>query len=108
VFGLAVLAMLIAVTVGCCVAGSAVVAHRRAQSAADLAALAAAQALQQGDNGCAAADEVAAANGARLDRCRLDDFDAIVTVRVTGPALLGAPALRARARAGPDESRPAG
>jgi secretion/DNA translocation related TadE-like protein len=102
VFALAVVATLLVLTVGCCVAGSAVVTHRRAQAAADLAALAAAQALQDTGAGCAAAAATAVANGARLEDCRVVGLDAVVTVRAEGPALLGAVALRARARAGPD------
>jgi secretion/DNA translocation related TadE-like protein len=100
---LAMLAALLCLALGCCVAGAAVVTHRRAESAADLAALAAAQALQDGGGSCAAAVAIAAANGARLESCRTGGFDALVTVRVEGPALLGRLGLRARARAGPGE-----
>ncbi len=49
-----------------------VAAHRVAQSAADLAALAGARGLATGREGCAAATQVAVANGARVtDVCRL-------------------------------------
>jgi secretion/DNA translocation related TadE-like protein len=103
VFAVAVVATLLCFALGCCVAGAAVVTHRRAESAADLAALAAAQALQEGGDTCAAARAVARANGARVDSCRIVGLDAVVGVRVDGPALLGGLALPARARAGPDD-----
>lgn len=48
---------------------AAVVARHRAESAADLAALAAAQHIGVDDGPCAAAAQVAVANGARLQRC---------------------------------------
>ncbi|GGD13359.1 Rv3654c family TadE-like protein [Nocardioides daphniae] len=61
-------------------------AHRRAQAAADLAALAGAAALQQGADGCGQADEVAALNGASLVRCRVTDRRVRVVAGVRGPA----------------------
>ena len=51
------------------VVGAMVVAHRTAQSAADLAALAGAGAVADGDDAVRAAAGVAPANGARLDGC---------------------------------------
>jgi secretion/DNA translocation related TadE-like protein len=79
-----------------------VVAHRAAQSAADLAALAAASAAADGSDACGAAGSVAAANGAELTGCALDGRDARVEVRVTGPRWLGLDAdPTAEARAGP-------
>lgn len=62
-----------------------VVAHRAAQSAADLAALAAATALADGGDGCGAAASVAVANGAEVTRCVLAGQEARVSVRVVGP-----------------------
>jgi secretion/DNA translocation related TadE-like protein len=77
-------------------------AHRVAQSAADLAALAGATALADGGDGCGAAAGIATANGAALDACRVQGSDLTVTVRVTGPRWLGQSAdLVAQARAGP-------
>lgn len=72
-------------------------AHRRAEAAADLAALAAAQA-----GSCEAAARIATANGATLLGCRVVGHDALVEVGVT-PARAWAPAARltAQARAGP-------
>ena len=75
-------------------------AHQRARVSADLAALAAAQ------SDCARAEVVARANATRLDACTFAGADAIVTVSVEGPRVLGPwsgsmPRLRASARAGP-------
>ncbi|WP_426242841.1 Rv3654c family TadE-like protein [Nocardioides sp. LHG3406-4] len=77
-------------------------AHRRAQSAADLAALAAADALSRGGDGCVVAGAVAQANGAALASCRVEGADVWVEVRVRGPDWRGAGRDHvARARAGP-------
>lgn len=65
------------------------VAHRAAQSAADLAALAGAGVHQRGEDGCAAAGRVAAANQARLVTCELRGAAVVVRVEVTGPRFLG-------------------
>jgi secretion/DNA translocation related TadE-like protein len=66
------------------VAGQAVV-RQRAATAADLSALAAAQAV--GD-GCAQAARVASANGASLVSCGFDGADAIVEVSRPSPAIV--------------------
>jgi secretion/DNA translocation related TadE-like protein len=80
--------------------GSVVVSRHRAQSAADLAALAAAAAAVRGvDAACAAADETTARGRATVRECRLDGWDAVVTVVV--PVGLGAGEAVAAARAGP-------
>jgi secretion/DNA translocation related TadE-like protein len=96
------LGVLITLSLFVAVVGGAVVDHRRVASAADLAALAGAQALQDGRPGCATAGAVARRNGARLTGCT-----------VTGPVLsLGAArttrsvlghrlVVRSTARAGP-------
>lgn len=77
-----------------------VVEHRRAQAAADLAALAAAG----GD--CGAAAPVAEANGARLVACTPTGPDVVVEVSVAVDGWLGPDAtLAARARAGPGTGR---
>ena len=86
------------------VAGAAValvVTHRKAQAAADLAALAGAVALRAGGDGCAGAGRVAEANGAVLRGCSVSGAEVLVTVVVTAPGVLGSRELRARARAGP-------
>ncbi|HWJ81807.1 MAG TPA: Rv3654c family TadE-like protein [Nocardioides sp.] len=84
------------------VASAMVVAHRQAQAAADLAALAAASAVASGGDPCGEGAAVAEANGARLVACTLDGSDAVVEVVAPGPRWLGQQAdLTGRARAGP-------
>jgi secretion/DNA translocation related TadE-like protein len=79
-----------------------VVAHRRAQSAADLAALAGASAAANGRPACDSARTVALLNGAELTGCAVTDRTVAVSVRVPGPHWLGQQAdLTAEARAGP-------
>ena len=78
-----------------------VVAHRHAQSAADLAALAGAAAIGTSAAPCAAAGRVAAANGAAVESCRSTPKDITLVVSVAGPELTGhLITLRAVARAG--------
>ena len=91
--------------IGCALSSAAalVVDHRRAQSAADLAALAGAGAFAQGADGCAAAGINAAENDADLVVCQQSGRAVQVTVSVDGPVLLGrATSLEAVARAGPE------
>ncbi|MDT5016387.1 MAG: hypothetical protein QOD39_2547 [Mycobacterium sp.] len=100
------MAVLLAITVGCGYVGAAVVARHRAQAAADLAALAAAVAIPRGaDAACARAVAVAQAMRTAVRQCAVDDLDVAVTVEAsvrlgritTGPA-------RAVARAGPADT----
>ncbi|MFE9366902.1 Rv3654c family TadE-like protein [Streptomyces sp. NPDC006978] len=80
--------------------GQAVSARHRAGGAADLAALAAAdQALRSAEAACAAAGEVAEAQGAEIVRCGVTGEIADVTVR----ARFGPYAPEVRSRAGPPE-----
>jgi len=94
------LVMLLVVTwisVGC--VNVAVAAHR-AGAAADLAALAGAQALRVGADACAAVGPVAAHNGGRVTACAVEGADVRVTVEVDTPAMVGlvwSPASSARA-----------
>jgi secretion/DNA translocation related TadE-like protein len=85
------------------VVGSAVIARHRAQSAADLAALAAAGRLAEGQNtACGWAVSVAHQMNARATSCAVESLDVVVTVDVD--ATLGRWGLgvaRAVARAGP-------
>ena len=77
-------------------------AHRLAQSGADLAALAGAQGIASGRDGCSEAGRIAEANHVHLDACRVAGRDVLVTVRADGPRWLGQQAdLSAEARAGP-------
>lgn len=94
-------AALVAVTMGGVWIGAAVVARHRAQSAADLAALLAAQRIPAGPSAaCRGAGDLATAMGAALTQCGLDRLDVVVAVEVPSPVPLGGRAL-ASARAGP-------
>ncbi|MEU9042487.1 MULTISPECIES: Rv3654c family TadE-like protein [unclassified Kitasatospora] len=87
--------------------GSVVAARHRAESAADLAALAAAdRLLLDPDGGCARAAGIAAAQGAGLVSCVVDRsadvVEVVAEVRVGWlPVRLPVGPARARARAGP-------
>jgi secretion/DNA translocation related TadE-like protein len=91
--------VLMFVMVGLAAAGGLVTAQRRAQAAADLAALGGADALT---DACAQAGRVAGANDAALDECHVDGAVVSVSVSVPGPDV---PWTRVRvtaeARAGP-------
>lgn len=101
-FAVACLGLLVLVGAALAVVGALVVDHRRAQSAADLGALAGAAASARGEDGCAAAGRTAAANGARVLSCGVMAGGLRVTVVVPGPRWLGSVGdLRAEARAGP-------
>lgn len=98
-------AALAAVAVAMLYVGGAVVARHRAQSTADLAALAAAQQhVLAAPDPCSAATEIAEAQrvGGRITRCEVDGVDVVLTVAV--PVRLGPFGVRqavASARAGP-------
>ena len=84
------------------VVASMVYAHRVAQSAADLSAIAGAQARARGRDPCGAAAALAKANGAVLDSCVVEGLDVRVSPTVTGPHWLGQHHdLSAQALAGP-------
>jgi secretion/DNA translocation related TadE-like protein len=92
------------VVVGLAVAGvtGVVVAHRRAQSAADLSVLAGARAVSRAVDPCGSARQVAEANDARLESCTVEGRDVLVAVSVTARPGFGLSFdLFARARAGP-------
>ncbi|WP_239455512.1 Rv3654c family TadE-like protein [Nocardioides gilvus] len=94
--------VLLFVTIALVLCAGLVRAHRMAQSAADLAALAGARALTVGADGCAEAASVATANGAALAGCDVQGEVVHVTVTVPGPAWPGLDAeLSGAARAGP-------
>ena len=99
---MAFLSLLLLVGSALGVVAAMVGAHRIAQSAADLAALAAAVDLQEGADACAAASRIAGANHARLSSCTVQGEEVVVVVTVAGPRWLGQTSdLSARARAGP-------
>ena len=66
---LAMAGVLLVVALAVALAEGLVVGHRRAQAAADLAALAGAGAAARGEDPCDAARAVAVANGAALTAC---------------------------------------
>jgi secretion/DNA translocation related TadE-like protein len=86
--------------------GAAISVRHRAETAADLAALSGASALQRGTPGCSAAGVVARANGAELADCTVNGVMVNVTVRLRpqGP-LARLPAATAGAQAGPAAGR---
>jgi len=94
-------AVLLTVTGGAGYLGAAVVARHQAQSAADLAALAAAARVPAGaESACAQAGVVARAMRARTAACAVEDLDVVVAVEV-GLAVSRWGGARAAARAGP-------
>src|SRR5829696_1364993 len=99
--GLAALIGLVAAT--SIVRGGAVLGRHRAETAADLAALAAAaRALDGPVAACAAAGTIAARNGASVTRCSLAGED--VEIEVSRPLVVGGVGswvVTASARAGP-------
>jgi secretion/DNA translocation related TadE-like protein len=101
----AIMAVLLALTVGGLYVGSAVIARHRAQTAADLASLAAAGRIGDGaDAACAHASAVARAMHAAVTRCVVDQLDVMVTVdAAVALGRIGIGPARAAARAGPAE-----
>ncbi|WP_193107170.1 Rv3654c family TadE-like protein [Brachybacterium sp. FME24] len=88
-----------AVVAGLSLLGTGAVAHSRAATAADLAALAGADSLAAaGGEPCSIAAEAASRNGARLLQCELREWDVLVEVQVEASPL---PPATAHARAGP-------
>ncbi len=105
VWVLIVVAVVMSATLGVLAWAGAVVARQRAESAADLAALAAAREAGRGGDACSAARRVVDASRVRLTACWVAGAaEVTVTVETPVPALLdglGLPPARARARAGP-------
>lgn len=98
-------AVLISALAAVCTAGiwlgAAVIAVHRAQSAADLAALAAAARVPAGTaSACTQADTLARSMGAVLQSCLITRLDATVVVSIRVPGPIGRHA-RASAKAGP-------
>lgn len=97
---LGLVAVVVVLVLGTAALVGAVVTRGSAQSAADLAALAAAASLQRGAaDPCSGASEVAERNGAQVEACRCAP-DRSCTVSTTLATATGA-AARATARAGP-------
>lgn len=102
ILGLAVLTMPFVATAGLLYSGSYSVAHTRAELAADLSALAAADTMLGRTPGvpCDEAQQIASANGAVLMRCSVEKSAVRVTVQVD----FGGYILTGSARAGPSIS----
>jgi secretion/DNA translocation related TadE-like protein len=97
-------AVLLTLTVASLTVVSAVVAGHRAQSAADLAALAAASALGRGAGeapACATAAVLARRNGGTLAECTTGANSDVELVVRLAPTMPGLGRATARARAGP-------
>lgn len=102
VLGLTMAAVVLFVALAVAGATAVVTTHRVAQSAADLAALAGATALQDGDDACGRAGEVARANRATLRSCAVEGWTVTVSVTAAGATVLGRQVVQAaRGRAGP-------
>jgi secretion/DNA translocation related TadE-like protein len=100
---LAVIAAVLTLTVSGLLLSGAVLASHRARAAADLAALAAAGALLQGEPAaavCQSAEVVATANHGRLQRCLAVGMDVWITIAVPA-GIRGLGVATARSRAGP-------
>ncbi|MFJ2028331.1 Rv3654c family TadE-like protein [Streptosporangium sp. NPDC087985] len=104
VWAVGLMALIFMVAVVVMSAGTARVARHRAQSAADLSALAAARwALAAPERACAEAASLAEGNGARITRCSVHG-DGIADVQVAvwlSLPVMGARRITADARAGP-------
>lgn len=101
--GLIWIGVLLSIGCACILAVGVLTTHRRAQGAADLAALAGAQALVRGESACAAAGDVADHNRASVTTCTVTDRDVVIAVSVAAPAVFPQRfEFRARARAGPE------
>jgi secretion/DNA translocation related TadE-like protein len=106
VLALAMMGLLVTVTLATSGVVGVVAGHRRAQSGADLAALAGAGALQDGGDACQGAGVIARRNGTRLRGCEIDGWNVTVVVSAT-VHLPGSPMeLEARGRAGPVDADP--
>lgn len=102
VSGVVAMLLLIIVTITGAQVGAAVVARHRVTGAADLAALAAAARLTDGDgSACEQARRVAEANRSTLDSCAVSGWEVVVQLSAITP--FGP--VNARARAGPAEDR---
>lgn len=93
------LAVLVAVAVAAGI--GVIVAQRRAQSAADLAALAGAAAWLRGEDGCAASERIAHAHRSRVTSCGIVADGLALTAEVALGGPFAGATVSARARAGP-------
>jgi secretion/DNA translocation related TadE-like protein len=102
IWGLAIMGILLLLAAVSAGVVSLVGARHQAESAADLAALAGAQAAVNGGDACRSASRIAVANGGDLVACDVQGEIVEVRVEVVSPRLLGQTwTLTGRARAGP-------
>lgn len=102
VLAVGLLGMVLVVTLVAVAVAALVGARHRAETAADLGALAGAVAARDGSDACAAAARVSAANDGLLTACVVADRTVEVTVTVTTGQLLGRTwEVTGAARAGP-------
>ena len=100
VLGVALVMLVGVLLMAISVAGGLFISQTRARAAADLAAVSAATALLEGRSACDVASSVAAANGAGLEACTVQDEDVLVRVSVSTRIPL-APQVVRSAQAGP-------
>ncbi|MGW4793808.1 Rv3654c family TadE-like protein [Nonomuraea sp. NPDC004297] len=102
-WGVALMGLLMAIALALATVGSVRVARHRADSAADLSALAAARlALIDPEGACARAAELATSNGVELTKCEItDDVADVWTALPISLPLLGTRSVAGRSRAGP-------
>lgn len=86
---IACVGVIVAVALAAVTVAAIFAAHRQAQAAADLAALAGAGAAAVGSDGCERARAIAAANNGSIHACVVDGHLVSVTVVVAGPEVLG-------------------
>lgn len=93
---------LVVLTVAALAGGRVLVAQRRAASAADLAALAGAVAVQQGEAACDAVRRTVSRHGSRLQRCEVTgDHVRVTVIREVGLVAGRRVRVAAQAHAGP-------
>ena len=92
-----IIVAIVAVSLSLIGVASHVVARHQGQLAADMAAVAGAEAFARGKPPCPVAREIAEANHAAVDSCRADNHDVLVEVT----AGISVTSASARARAGP-------
>ena len=97
----AVMSVVVALGAAATVVAGYLLAHHRARSAADLAALSGAAAYAQGKDACQEARRTARRNGATATRCAQvgDPVDFVVTVRVVVEVRIRSPGLPRRIEA---------
>lgn len=102
-FAVGLVAVLVTVALVLASVGVLVAKHRHVSNAADLAALAAASALQQGNEACAMAATIAERNDVRLESCVVEGQQVVVQVVASLNVAGRKYPLQGRSTAGPVE-----